>query len=63
MLLKSLRNKRLMFIGDSIQRTQWESMVCLLQSVVPDNKKSVHKDPPRRIFFAEVGFFVSVKFA
>ncbi|XP_020251374.1 protein trichome birefringence-like 31 isoform X2 [Asparagus officinalis] len=53
MLLRSLRNKRLMFIGDSLQRTQWESMVCLLQSVVPDRRKSVYKDPPRRIFFVE----------
>lgn len=54
-LLESLRNKRMMFIGDSIQRTQWESMVCLLQSGVADSKKYLHKDPPRKIFVAEVG--------
>lgn len=43
-----------MFIGDSIQRTQWESMVCLIQSVIPKGKKSVHRNPPMKIFRAEV---------
>ncbi|XP_038976709.1 protein trichome birefringence-like 31 [Phoenix dactylifera] len=60
-LLESLRNKRLMFIGDSIQRTQWESMVCLLQSGAADNKKYLHKDPPRKIFVAEE-FNASIEF-
>ncbi|KAI0487974.1 hypothetical protein KFK09_027797 [Dendrobium nobile] len=54
MLLHSLRNKRLMFVGDSIQRTQWESMVCLLQSAVPDRKKKlVYREPPRKVFLAK----------
>ncbi|XP_020587704.1 protein trichome birefringence-like 31 [Phalaenopsis equestris] len=53
MLLHSLRNKRLMFVGDSIQRTQWESMVCLLQSAVPDGNKLFYKKPPRKVFFAK----------
>ncbi|KAM0944532.1 putative PMR5 domain, PC-Esterase [Dioscorea sansibarensis] len=52
-LLESLSNKRLMFIGDSLQRTQWESMVCLVESAIPDCKKSMTKIPPRRIFLAE----------
>ncbi|MCL7042851.1 hypothetical protein MKW94_026512, partial [Papaver nudicaule] len=38
---------------DSIQRGQWESIVCLVQSVIPDGKKSIHRFPPRKIFKAE----------
>lgn len=52
-MLEILRGKRIMFIGDSIQRTQWESMVCLLQSVIPEGRKSVHRKPPMKIFRAE----------
>ncbi|KAG9446124.1 hypothetical protein H6P81_012252 [Aristolochia fimbriata] len=52
-LLEILRNRRMMFVGDSIQRSQWESMVCLLQSVIPEGNKSIYRDPPRKIFRAE----------
>nr|CAB3458819.1 unnamed protein product [Digitaria exilis] len=33
-LLETLRNRRLVFVGDSIGRNQWESMLCMLASAV-----------------------------
>lgn len=49
-----LRDKRLMFVGDSIQRGMFESMVCLVQSAIPDGMKSLTRIPPRKIFAIEV---------
>ncbi|KAM5586211.1 protein trichome birefringence-like 31 [Rosa sericea] len=49
-LLQILRGKRLMFVGDSVQRGQFESMVCMVQSILPQGKKSLQRVPPRKIF-------------
>lgn len=38
--LEMLRNKRVVFVGDSMSRTQWESLICLLMTGVQD-KSSV----------------------
>jgi hypothetical protein len=54
LLLEKLRNKRLMFVGDSLNRNQWESMVCLAQSVVPPGRKSLIKNGSLSIFRIEV---------
>ncbi|KAL5729930.1 Protein trichome birefringence-like 31 [Ranunculus cassubicifolius] len=52
-ILEILRNKRMMFVGDSIQRSQFQSMVCLVQSVIPQSKMSIHRSPAMKIFKAE----------
>ncbi|KAL5982645.1 hypothetical protein ACLOJK_016720 [Asimina triloba] len=39
-ILEQLRGKRVVFVGDSMSRTQWESMICLLMTGVKD-KRSV----------------------
>ena len=57
LLLEKLRNKRLMFVGDSLNRNQWESMVCLAQSIIPPGRKSVNKTGSLSIFRIEVSFF------
>ncbi|KAK4273717.1 hypothetical protein QN277_017056 [Acacia crassicarpa] len=53
LLLEKLRAKRLMFVGDSLNRNQWESMICLVQSVVPAGRKSLIKDGSLSIFRIE----------
>ncbi|KAG8085275.1 hypothetical protein GUJ93_ZPchr0010g11185 [Zizania palustris] len=53
LLLENLRNKRLMFVGDSLNRNQWESMVCLVQSEAPWDKKSLVKNESLNVFRLE----------
>ncbi|KAL5540563.1 hypothetical protein UlMin_045256 [Ulmus minor] len=53
LLLEKLRNKRLMFVGDSLNRNQWESMVCLAQSIIPRGRKSLNKTGSLSIFRIE----------
>ncbi|CAL9075122.1 protein trichome birefringence-like 28 [Musa acuminata AAA Group] len=51
--LERLRGKRLMFVGDSLNRNQWESMVCMMQSAAPPGKNGRKRDDSRIIFIAE----------
>nr|XP_043616781.1 protein ESKIMO 1-like [Erigeron canadensis] len=52
-LVEKLKNKRLMFVGDSLNRNQWESMVCLVQSAVTSGRKSMTKTGSLSIFRLE----------
>lgn len=43
-----------MFVGDSLNRGQWISLVCLLQSVIPADKRSMSPNAHLTVFRAEV---------
>lgn len=47
-MLEMIRGKRMVFVGDSISRNQWESMMCLLRNGVK-NRKKVFEARGRRI--------------
>ncbi|KAK4738016.1 hypothetical protein R3W88_001713 [Solanum pinnatisectum] len=47
-MLELIRGKRLVFAGDSINRNQWESMLCLLMGAIKDPRK-VYETHGRRI--------------
>lgn len=49
-----MRRKRIMLVGDSIIRNQWESLVCLVQSVIPAARKTVTYHGPVMAFQALV---------
>ncbi|KAG8054880.1 hypothetical protein GUJ93_ZPchr0001g30691 [Zizania palustris] len=59
--MEKLRGKRFMFVGDSLNRNQWESMVCLAQSALSPGKKYVTWEDQRVIFHA-VEYNATVEF-
>ncbi|VAI49820.1 unnamed protein product [Triticum turgidum subsp. durum] len=38
-MLERLRGKRLVFVGDSLNRNMWESLVCILRNSVKDKRR------------------------
>ncbi|XP_030523593.1 protein trichome berefringence-like 7 [Rhodamnia argentea] len=58
-ILEYLRGKRVVFVGDSLSRTQWESFICMLMTGVED-KRSVYEiygnQITKQVRFLSVGF-------
>lgn len=52
-----------MLVGDSIMRNQWESLVCLVQGVIPTGRKKVTYNGPAMAFHAMVGKYSSNTFS
>ncbi|KAK4478458.1 hypothetical protein RD792_013933 [Penstemon davidsonii] len=51
--LRRIEGKRLMFVGDSLQRGQWQSFVCLVESVIPEGQKSMKRGRLHTVFKAK----------
>ncbi|XAR62402.1 hypothetical protein NMG60_11017144 [Bertholletia excelsa] len=51
-LLELLRGKRLVYVGDSLNRNMWESMICTLRNSVEDKRK-IFEASGRREFRTE----------
>ncbi|KAL9233034.1 hypothetical protein vseg_008077 [Gypsophila vaccaria] len=54
-MLELLRGKRLVFVGDSLNRNMWESLVCILKNSVKD-KKNVYEAFGRHHFRTEASY-------
>ncbi|KAI3676238.1 hypothetical protein L1987_85840 [Smallanthus sonchifolius] len=62
-VLERLRGKRVIFVGDSVNRNQWLSMVCMLQSVIPLGLKKMQKTANVSLFtFKAFEYDVSIDF-
>lgn len=69
-MLEMLRGKRLVFVGDSLNRNMWESLVCILLNSVEDKSKVFEASGREEfrsessysfIFEVSILFFVSYK--
>ncbi|TVU44416.1 hypothetical protein EJB05_03857 [Eragrostis curvula] len=54
MMLEMLRGKRMLFVGDSLNRGQYISLICLLHRAIPDGSKSFESIDSLSIFRAKV---------
>ncbi|CAM8969605.1 unnamed protein product [Rhodiola kirilowii] len=43
LVLESIRGKKMLFVGDSLNRAQFYSIVCLVQSLVPETERSLEQ--------------------
>ncbi|KAG2730550.1 hypothetical protein I3843_01G292900 [Carya illinoinensis] len=53
LMLETLRGKRMMFVGDSLNRGQYVSFVCLLHSIIPKGAKSMETFDSLTVFTAK----------
>ncbi|KAL6131658.1 hypothetical protein ACLB2K_070032 [Fragaria x ananassa] len=63
LMLETLRGKRMMFVGDSLNRGQYVSMICLLHSLIPEGAKSMETfDSDSRTVFTAKDYNATLEF-
>jgi hypothetical protein len=60
LMLEMLRGKRMLFVGDSLNRGQYVSLVCLLHRFIPESSKSMETFDSLTVFRAKV--FIDFRF-
>ncbi|XP_008799798.2 protein trichome birefringence-like 33 [Phoenix dactylifera] len=53
LMLEMLRGKRMMFVGDSLNRGQYVSLICLLHRIIPESAKSMETFDSLTVFKAK----------
>lgn len=53
-LLRRLRGKKLLFVGDSLSLNQWQSLTCMLHAAVPQNNYTITRKGGLSTFFMPV---------
>ncbi|KAK2972153.1 hypothetical protein RJ640_018221 [Escallonia rubra] len=61
-MLERLRGKRVVLVGDSLNRNQWESLACLLYSAIPSSTAEVDFQNGSYKVFRAKDYNVSVEF-
>ncbi|EOA27204.1 hypothetical protein CARUB_v10023315mg [Capsella rubella] len=62
-LLEGLRNKRMVYVGDSLNRGQWVSMVCMVSSVITNPKAMyMHNNGSNLITFKSLEYNATIDF-
>ncbi|PHT76708.1 hypothetical protein T459_20230 [Capsicum annuum] len=61
-MLKRLRDKRVIIVGDSLNRNQWESLVCLLYSTIPPSRAHLDFSSSSYKVFKAKDYNVTVEF-
>ncbi|KAM1406835.1 hypothetical protein ACFXTH_001463 [Malus domestica] len=63
LMLETIRGKRMMFVGDSLNRGQYVSMICLLHKLIPDDAKSMETfDSDSRTVFTAKTYNATIEF-
>ncbi|KAJ1284304.1 hypothetical protein BS78_03G194100 [Paspalum vaginatum] len=62
--LELCRDKRLVFVGDSLNRNMWESLACILYAAVPDRSRTriIDDDASQYRIFRAMDYNCSVEF-
>ncbi|KAG7569888.1 PMR5 N-terminal domain [Arabidopsis thaliana x Arabidopsis arenosa] len=53
LMLETLRGKRMMYVGDSLNRGMFVSMICLLHRLIPEDQKSIRTNGSLTVFTAK----------